>query len=328
MKKLLFNISLFTVSFVVFSIAGVFKSQAQQLTYAERNNIERNYIIQEQLKTLSPEDRRNYKNRQALHSMESVVQTIQDVVEHIESISEQDRRRFQQIQNSEDAAGVLRELDVPGLTEKYNQFVRRTDAISKLTDEFSDLSDSLELPLSVQDWDKQNQIHNSLENMAMPLLMEWFLDFGKPDKEDKENIVALKLAESQEKVEIEKTKVREFFMSGLEKGVCEYTIKPKMIISVTQSACEKNLCFSEVECDLTKLDNWSVGIFSDGNDGMYSQFDVACQALSNGSCPLAVDCATDGSVTTMNIRARIKEAGFRQEVVDQIRSRRGSQGVQ
>ena len=195
--------------------------------------------------------------------------------------------------------------------------------------DYEELSDNLRLPISIRDWDKQNQIHNSLEDVIRLLEAEGFLNILEPDKGDRESVETGKLAEIQEELEEEKTKVREVFMSGLEGSVCGYIVQPK-IISATKSSCEKNLCLSEVECDLTKLDDWSVGKFSDGNDRMYSQFDVACQALSNGSCPSALDCATDGSVTTMNIRERIKGAGFHQEAVNRVRSRssRGSQGVQ
>ena len=315
MKKLLFNLFLFTVSFSIFWMTGIFKSQAQDSVLERQmhaTGITPPVTAEQQARAVGATD---YLNMSILHSMESVVQAIQDVTEAHMNLSEEDLENLRlQVANVD----RIKDNRWSGGVRLYNQFESRYNAVKKLMADYDELSDSLKLPLSLRDWDKQNQIHNSLEGVIKPLEGSFFNTL-EPYRED--------LTEIQEEVEEEKTQVREVFMSGLERGVCGYSIQPK-IISATKPSCENNLCFSEVECDLSGLDAFSKGEFSDGNGEMWSQFDVACQALSDGSCPSALDCATDGSVMTMKLQEMIRGEEIFQRAVNRLRSRQGSQGVQ
>ena len=107
-------------------------------------------------------------------------------------------------------------------------------------------------------------------------------------------------------------------LNHLRKGICKYIDLPKLMILST-SSCNKNLCISRVECNMLITD------IADEEVSVHSRFDVACQALANGSCPSALDCATDGSITDDDTRQAVSDFQRRKTAVERSNS---SQGVQ
>ena len=302
MKKLLFNFSLFSV-FVSILCYGTLNLQAQQLTDAESS-----HILQQQLNTLSHEDKQAYSARVAQNELMLINQSIRDIGDKLINMPDEDLKTFIEIKQLNDDERAERLNNNNELAKRYRVFYRRYQNLLTLRDIFH----STPIPsisfksvpvhdLTYEFWHLWEEIDTTLQVKA---------------KEVSNN-------SEQEKAHLEESKMeaKRTSLESLREGICQYLTLPKLI-GVSASSCEKNLCISEVECEIP-----IEGAEDHEANGIVKRFDIACQALSNGSCPLALDCATDGSVTTYDTREDTVYFQRKKTAVKRARSSQG-EGVQ
>ena len=132
---------------------------------------------------------------------------------------------------------------------------------------FTELNKKLNLPLTVSEFDRQQKLYQEFDRIDV--LSIDALPFA-------DSFITEKMIKNQQ--EFEKQNLLEVIAGDS----CIYKSSPKTI-NLNSRSCNKSICSSEITCNLNEK---------------FWDFHVSCESLSRGTCPSALDCATDGLVTT------------------------------